>query len=458
MQGAQKVVYSCKMITLTPILKWNKDKTFLLLVLSLAIGGATYCFTPSYLYHSNVIIGLLLFGFSVFVTGKQRNNYAYLAIIVVFGSLALTYNLRIGYFFALGFFIIWLIEYQVGRLNPIILFLLIFMSPFFTQVTTILGFPIRLHLSNISGTLLKMAGIDAQVDGNIIVLDGAAFSVDEACMGLHMLAMSMLIGVFILSYRYRTTDKNLGLFQLSLFFTIVLALNVVTNLFRIIILVFFRIPPEHYVHQIMGLLCFLCYTVIPLYLISGWIMRNGVVAEPPSPARPKTNVFRKVAVLMLAAGIVITGVRVDQQKEGEIPMQEVTVYYPHGNLEKLNDGITKIATDNHLIYVKPIPEFFSGEHTPLMCWKGSGYVFNGIKEIVVDGSEIYYGKLVRDKEELYTAWWYTNGEIQTIAQLNWRMRMLKGEKFCLINITARDQNTLLAGINNIINNTPLVFE
>jgi exosortase N len=209
----------------------------------------------------------------------------------------------------------------------------------------------------------------------------------------------------------------------------------------------------------MGLMCFLCYTVIPLYLISGWIMRNGVVRKSDFPTRPRMNVSRKVMLLAFTASIVITGVRVDQQKEAEgIPIPEATVHYPHGNLEKLKDGITKITTDNHLIYVKPIAEFFSGEHTPLMCWKGSGYVFNGIKEIVVNGSEIYCGKLVRDKEELYTAWWYTNGEVQTIAQLNWRMRMLKGENFCLVNITARDQSTLLAGINDIFTTAPLTFD
>jgi hypothetical protein len=37
--------------------------------------------------------------------------------------------------------------------------------------------------------------------------------------------------------------------------------------------------------------------------------------------------------------------------------------------------------------------------------------------------------------------------VETISQLDWRMRMLKGEpKFCLVNVTAEDEITLMNSI------------
>jgi hypothetical protein len=129
------------MISLSPALVNMRENFFPVILLLVGICGGAFCFTISYLFHSNVLIGVLLFPFTLFFTGSPRNNIIYLAMIFLCGTLALAYNVRISYFFTLAFFILWVIEYFIGRLNPIILFLLFFMSPFFFQMTTILGFP-----------------------------------------------------------------------------------------------------------------------------------------------------------------------------------------------------------------------------------------------------------------------------------------------------------------------------
>jgi hypothetical protein len=62
----------------------------------------------------------------------------------------------------------------------------------------------------------------------------------------------------------------------------------------------------------------------------------------------------------------------------------------------------------------------------------------------------YKGTLVRDGALLHTAWWYSNGRVNTISQLDWRMRMLKGEaNFCLVNVTSEDEQTLIESINSM---------
>jgi exosortase N len=126
--------------------------------------------------------------------------------------------------------------------------------------------------------------------------------------------------------------------------------------------------------------------------------------------------------------------------------------------QQMDGGMTKLLNKDILIYVKPIPEFFSGEHTPLICWKGSGYEFNGIQKENIANHEIYHGVLQRNKEVLHTAWWYFNGEVTTIDQLKWRSMMMTGHKrFCLINVTAKDQATLSHNIKLIFENDLLVI-
>lgn len=127
------------------------------------------------------------------------------------------------------------------------------------------------------------------------------------------------------------------------------------------------------------------------------------------------------------------------------------IHFSKGKPERLKDGVTKISTDDLLIYVKTIPEFFTGEHTPLMCWKGSGYEFSGVATTTVEGITLYKATLVNGGKSLHTAWWYSNGQVETISQLDWRMRMLKGEpRFCLINVTAEDEQTLVTSIRSML--------
>ena len=46
--------------------------------------------------------------------------------------------------------------------------------------------------------------------------------------------------------------------------------------------------------------------------------------------------------------------------------------------EQATKDVLKFSNDTSLIYVKPIPHFYSAEHNPLICWNGSGYHFKKI--------------------------------------------------------------------------------
>ena len=108
-------------------------------------------------------------------------------------------------------------------------------------------------------------------------------------------------------------------------------------------------------------------------------------------------------------------------------------------------NIIKLENDSVLIYIKPPVGFFGADHSPKICWSGSGYKLKNQKETRLEQYLIQTSELI-DKEDniLYTAWWFDNGSDKTGLQLEWRTKSLNGAApFRLINVTtANPQQTL----------------
>lgn len=430
----------------------RKSQTgYFILCVSIVLIGGCFAFPLSFIVNSNVLLGLALLPVVFFYNDRQRFNYAYVCGFIFFAIIAFHYGVRIFYFFTLAFFILFLIELFIGKVNKLMLFLLVFMSPFFQQITVIIGFPIRLKLSAWAGEILSKIGYDVHVEGNMMMLNGSSFTVDEACMGLNMLVFSMLMGVFALAYQYRIRKVRLSFSKVMMFFVGVFCLDIICNLVRIMILVMFKISPENPMHEIAGLLCFCVYVIIPIYFISQYgILKAG------KPVACETGTLRverihKSVLLLLSILILFLGIHIHHKKSQAPIIEYATVTLAGFQANNMNNGITKLYNEQALVYVKPIPEFFTSEHTPLLCWNGSGYHFEGVRKTIVEGHEIYIGQLAKSKHSLYTAWWYSNGSVQTVNQFDWRMRMLKGEKrFCLINVTANDEAVLHENLRRIL--------
>jgi exosortase N len=451
---------------MNPLIKFGvqwmvmRDYHKLIIFVGIGIVGGIFAFPKSFLSGINVLIGFCILPFAVHIIGKTRFNYAYFSFMLLFGIIAFVYGVRMFYFFMLGFYFLFLAELFLGKLNSIILFLMAFMSPFFHQVAVILGFPIRLRLSEWAGNLISTAGFDATVEGNAMVFNGSTFTVDEACMGLSMLSISMLLGVVSLIHQYRISRSWLTMFSLTIFFAGVFCLNVISNLFRIILLVVFRILPGDPMHDAVGIICLVVYVAVPLIYLSRWMLaRYGRKVEVQESAIVLIGKMKTSFLVVFSVAIIWIGVSINTKKQSlSKGATHTDVRMSNFQVTKLNDGITKMEGKELLVYVKPIPEFFTGEHTPLLCWKGSGFEFKTIKKMEISGREIYTGKLVKGGEQLCTAWWYSNGKINTIEQLDWRWRMFKGEEnFCLVNITASDEATLFQNLKLILKNDLLIF-
>jgi exosortase N len=119
--------------------------------------------------------------------------------------------------------------------------------------------------------------------------------------------------------------------------------------------------------------------------------------------------------------------------------------------EVVEEGVYKYSKKEALLYVKPVAAFFDAEHTPLICWQGSGYAFKSIGQQRCAGLDIYTGVLQKGDEKIYTAWWFDNGQHKTISQTDWRWRMGKGEaSFSLIKLNAARQEVLTKEIEAVL--------
>jgi hypothetical protein len=291
-------------------------------------------------------------------------------------------------------------------------------------------------------------------------------------------------------------------------------LILIYNQLRILFLVVFNIPPEHPMHEVLGLLGLGLYVFAPLWFLGGWfsgmlvegdgtriwrigrifsdwflgiraerdgtrigriwriftdwflgiraemdgtrITRIGrIFADLFSGVSGADGVFRK-GVQVVLIGFLGFFALVSVQKE---PMRHaaleslVPVGLPeHCSRETLKDGVVKYRSDGLLIYVKPIQGWYDTEHTPLICWQGSGYEFGQIREQIIGKTTLYTGILEqKGVTPLYTAWWFDNGQEQTISQARWRWLDAGGATgFSLLNVTADTPGQLQQQLTRMI--------
>lgn len=262
-------------------------------------------------------------------------------------------------------------------------------------------------------------------------------------MGLYMLEVSMLIGLMMSSIYATNLQRRVTAARYILMLLIILLLNLVANLFRIILLVQFHIMPSTLLHEIIGLVCLVVYIILP----AGVLIYKLVKRAPPSVVK-RVEQFDAVSpwwnVTVLVA-LLICVLRVNAAHAGEaVAAAPVKSGYKS---RRLDSGVFQLDAPARLVYIKPIQNCYSVEHNPMICWKGSGYVF---QEVVVDkstGREIYVSTLRKGKDLLFTAWWYESGKTQTISQAEWRKdALVHSKQYALINITAATRQELQTAI------------
>jgi exosortase N len=408
----------------------------------------------SYLQPASVsfILGVLALITSTTIRPSTAPSLVYLAIAIFFAATYWFLPSKTILFGAIITSVFFVVDSFIGRLNHLALVAVCLMSPIFDYAVSVFGFPIRLTLTWLAGRVMEAFRQGTVTQGNVILIGEQEYSVDPACMGLHMLIASLMAGVILMGVMQKRRGMRLSFASISLVLCCVLTLNIVSNFFRILCLVYFNVLPGTLMHDVVGLCCLIVYVLVPSYVIIGAVVKkfgipadNGIIAIRQ---RVKSRIFVVNGLLFVIVACSLVsgrGVSVNDNK----PIELVTAEGYRST--RLADQVTKLESDRSLVYIKPIAGFYASDHQPMICWVGSGYEFKKIREQVIGANLVYTATLERGSERLFTAWWYGNGEKVTISQLEWRWSALReGDRYALVNVTVETEQDLDGEVRKVM--------
>lgn len=396
------------------------------------------------------IIGLGVVPASLVVRRPGRGSWRFALWAALCVGLGLAVPSRTFHFMALAFTAAFVYENERGKINEAPLLTAFLLTAVVKTMSIVLGFSLRLELSKYAAAALRFVDKNAAADGNIILYKGQSFSVDPACMGLQMVEVSFLFCFFMLGLFERRGGRYLPWPVLAGAVAAVGFLNLLFNQLRIILLVLFNVLPDNPVHDVAGLAGLALYVFVPTWFGLQWLFRRFAKQASPEetalPVVPPSHTKKAVQIVLLLFLLWFAATETGAEESHVHGIQAIVPRGIPGSCaaETLTDGVVKYADDSLLIYVKPVRGWYSTEHTPLICWRGSGYEFGRVREEKTGESAVYIGTLEKTGEPLlYTAWWFDNGKVRTIEQARWRALDAGGAPgFCLVNVTARDEAVL----------------
>lgn len=361
---------------------------------------------------------LLVMNYTIVAAGLDNNFFGVLFSVILFLTAGRTTTLKLSYplfglilvlefisyrlhtkslhFQALCLFFCFA-YYNFTRKFSYIAFICLFLfSSIFDQIFNYLTVEIKQLLCySVYLTLKNFIPIN-RIEGVNFYINNAKISIDTACMGLSMFKTGLLTGAFLLTLEERKQKKYFSIIQIFLFCIAVIVLNIISNYFRIITLIFFNCTQENTVHHIIGLLCFIFYQILPmLFLIRFFIPKNKEII---------TTVFysRLIPVITITAILFITSLEIKKEQNQNI-LENLNTKY---NIKKgswINKEVFKIATHEKLVYIKtPI-------HKPLICWTGNGYKIIESKKITRNHEKIWFVKMEKNNTGYFSYWWYECG-------------------------------------------------
>ncbi len=428
---------------------------------------------------ATLLVGLATLPSVLLVSEKRANWSVFWLFPLVIGAF-LTPSYTLLYLSIIGT-MVWFIGQHIGKLSILPILLSLTISPIFSYVTDVFSFDLRLKITDLAVHILNkipFSGVQMapsvsttsptlfsenssnsivsnpiQAVGNLIRLpNGDEWQIDAACMGLNMLGVGLILTYFFIGFFAKKSTKlptNRGLF---VFLLAALCLNLVSNLTRIVAVVLLNIRPETVGHEVVGLLSFLIYGIAPMYFLIKMRTRStfffdekikGNAFQNP-PKFSKTRVF--IVPIIVLGLLASRAIYLDFYKKMPQNVILSTKIQANFTISHLPDGVTQLKSNSILIYLKNLSHGFTTEHSPMICWKGSGYTFRQIERTTIDQTPIYIGILERDSDQIHAAWWFeSDNGFATNDQFEWRYRVFtEGGHFRLVNVNAASREQVLA--------------
>lgn len=346
--------------------------------------------------------------------------------------------------------IFFVVEYFYGRIRLLTFITAVLVTPVIDYAANVFSFPLRLWLTGMAGKILASVNPAITTQGNMIQLGSNEFTVDIACMGLQMMLTSLLCGVMLIAFYQRRYQKILPGIFIGVVLLSIIGLNIIANLFRIILLVQFALPPDTAAHDGVGILSLLIYVILPLIPGIKWLLqRYGKVDTNATVVAPGR--YGWALQLLLLAGIVSVYYFKKERGGNDTSTNTHVKSLPGYTQTIAGDHVMKQTAADALLYIKPIPGFYFTDHQPMICWKGSGFEFFKVQELTMQGVKMYTAELKKDSSTLYTAWWYESSSRRSSSQLEWRWDALcSGNNYYLINITVEKKALLEQKIGELL--------
>ena len=415
------------------------------LLIGLAILLALPVLSKFFQLNFEAIIGIMCFPFVLSFKKQAKYPIKWALISIAFIILYCFTGVMTANYFALGFLIFFLLENTFGGINWPSIALLFIVSPFFNYIIQVFSFPLRIQLTKWAVAVLKIIHPKLEAHGNVIQNGEISFSVDPECMGLNLIIFSLAVGLVLLVHFQKSTTVALNFWKTTLFILLLLFLTNLGNFFRIVTITLFQSKPGTLSHEVIGLFCLIVYTLIPIYFATKiYFAKKQKGDQTPLQQNPisKQTIFLYLPIIISVFILNFTGPKGNHSKVDD-KYQSIQLKGYEKSVASTN--IIKLENDSVLIYIKPPVGFFGADHSPKICWSGSGYKLKNQKETQLEQYLIQTSELI-DKEDniLYTAWWFDNGSDKTGLQLEWRTKSLNGAApFRLINVTtANPQQTL----------------
>lgn len=434
-----------------------KNRLLLTIVLIVLFVLLTYKGLAFYVrFEFDFLLFLLVLPFVIKQESNSRSmRFGILAIIL---SLLFPFlKLSSIYFLAFICTLFFIYEYQYGKLSIIPIVLVIIVLPIAIFISEVVGFEIRLSLTKVAAKILQYINSDYNYSGNIILIGEREFHVDSECMGLKMVLLSMFISLLFITYNQQKKKGRIGFLFILFSLIISYVLVVISNLARIIIITLFQSPPNTFTHELIGIICFIVYFVIPIWFIVNRIPVRLVKKTEKNLVRTNKLVFFSFVIILMFLFSLYRFTNIGTKNYVK-PYIYAVNYFSEGFSSSLEEQLVlKLANKDCLIYIKPAVNFYSADHLPIICWKGSGYKV--IKEQIISTLyiNVYFCELKRDSEILYSTWWYDNGKDKTISQFTWRFNNLaKGSNYRLINVISDNKDNLMLKTNEMLSKN--IFE
>ncbi len=346
------------------------------------------------------------------------------------------------YYLVAAFFGLYLAEANFGRQGLFPHLILLASSPFVSYASQIFGFPIRLQLSELASKLLSIADATTYSIGNGIYWKGQVFWVDEACIGLQLVGVGTVLSLVILWRHSLTKGIRFHYRVIGAYLVLTLGLLLWTNLSRLMSIVVLRASTEGLTHQALGLISLALHTLIPLYFLSMYLANKAWAVKKASELNITTSSHKKAYFTIALLSLGISSFAPLFFSQNSIAHTDVPAsLQPHGmEPQFVENGIWQSQdTKQGLWYWKGPLLPYRSEHSPMICWRGSGYKLRNIQlGRNADGAVVYTGELQKGSTTLQTSWWYEcpNTGQTYISQWQWRLHaLLTGDEFWLVNVT-----------------------